>query len=967
MPTATTAPCEFASGAWTQTYSPSIVCMVVGQTSSDRTVGVASGPTLTYTCLGRPGGAGEVPGRPVAALSCRVMSDAPPPTHQPLPILATKLFAPPPRERLVHRSRLAVLLDGAPECNLTLVSAQAGAGKTTLVAEWARRRGCPTAWLSLDEGDGDVERFLAYLVAAVRSVAPEVGTGALALLAMPQAPPAEVVLTSLINELAASPTELTLVLDDYHLIDSIPVDAALAFLVEHLPRQLHLVVATRQDPALPLARLRACGRLHEVRAADLRFTNEEAAGFLNEVMGLDLSAEEVEALEARTEGWIAGLQLAAVSVRGRDDAAAFIKSFTGSHRFVLDYLVQEVLSRQPQDVQGFLLATSVLDRMCGPLCEAVAGAGEPSGQSTLEALDRGNLFLVALDSERRWYRYHHLFRDLLRKRASDALGPVRLAELHVRASQWFEAGGLDLEAFEQAAAGGDVGRAERLIEGRGLPLYLRGAIGPIIRWLSTLPKATLDARPSLYATYATVLLGSGRTTGIEEMLRAAEGAVGPEPLDEASRDLLGRIASTRALLAVSHHDIETAIAQTRRSLDLLSPSNLPFRTGSLGLLAYAWQFKGERAASRGAYVEALGGARASRSTINEIMALLGLGRLQEQDNELSEAAETHRQALEAAEGLPFPVVSEAFSGLARIHYQWNELDAAEQALDRATPLARLLENTDRAVVCEIIAAQIAAARGDLPEAAAILARADDAVRSHGFHMQGPDVVAARILLMLRMGDVAGAAALAEGGEGPPLPRSLARVYLAKGDARGAVAVLEAFQDQVREKAWVDAQLEATVLLALAFDAAGDRERALASLAEALAMAEPGGFVRLFLDEGVPMANLLAEAMSAGLRPGYVDRLLSAFEAAEAGAVADDRARIAGGARLEAAVETLSRRELEVLALIAEGLTNQEIAARLFLSLHTVKVHVRNIAGKLGAANRTQAVALARGRGLLPDR
>ena len=474
----------------------------------------------------------------------------------PAPLLTTKLYLPPLRLRSVPRPRLVERLnDGLAAGNrLTLVSAPAGFGKTTLVGEWVAGCGRPVAWLSLDEGDSDPGRFLAYLVAALQTVAPGIGDGVLAVLGSPQPPPLEAMLTLLLNELATIPSDVVLVLDDYHVLDARPVDDALAFLVEHLPPQVHLVIATREDPALPLARLRARGQLTELRAADLRFTPSEAAAFLNQVMDLDLSADEIAALDARTEGWIAGLQLAAISLQGRDDAAGFIRSFAGSHRFVLDYLLEEVLQRQPDSVQAFLLRTSILDRLCGPLCDAVLLDASATGQATLEHLERANLFLVPLDNERRWYRYHHLFADLLRQRRQQTtLSSGGVDDDHLRASEWYEANGLEIEAFQHAAAGHDVERAERLIEGRGMPLHFRGALVPILHWLESLPTTVFDARPSLWVTYASVLLSSGQKTGVEPKLQAAERALQDARTDDRTRDLVGRIASVRAFLVWGPH------------------------------------------------------------------------------------------------------------------------------------------------------------------------------------------------------------------------------------------------------------------------------------------------------------------------------------------------------------------------------------------------------------------------------
>jgi LuxR family maltose regulon positive regulatory protein len=433
-----------------------------------------------------------------------------------MPILATKLYMPRLRPNVVSRPRLLERLNEGLHRNLTLISAPAGFGKTTLVSAWVQGLERPTAWLSLDEGENDLTAFLTYLVAALQMIAPNIGAGVLGALHSPQPPPVESILTTLLNDLATIPDHFILILDDYHVLDAKPVDQALTYLVEHQPPQMHLVIATREDPQLPLARLRGRGHLTELRATDLRFTLSEAAKFLNLVMGLDLSAEDIAALERRTEGWIAGLQLAALSMLGHEDATSFIQAFTGSHHFVLDYLLEEVLGQQDVRVQTFLLRTSILDRMTGPLCDAVLMDTSSSGQATLEYLERANLFIVPLDNERQWYRYHHLFAELLRQRLHattvSSTGDERnlIAEMHLRASAWYEGHSLELEAFQHAVAAQDIESATRLVEGKGIPMYFRGAVAPVLSWLKSLPTMELDARPSLWVIYASVLLFVGQ-------------------------------------------------------------------------------------------------------------------------------------------------------------------------------------------------------------------------------------------------------------------------------------------------------------------------------------------------------------------------------------------------------------------------------------------------------------------------
>ena len=447
-------------------------------------------------------------------------------------ILATKLYVPEPPPRSVQRAHLIERLDEGSDHHLTLVSAPAGFGKTTAITTWVAGCGRPVAWLSLDAGDRDPARFMAHLIAALQTIRPHIGHSVLEALVSPQPPLMDAILTVVLNDIAAIPERFILVLDDYHVVDARTVDDAVTFLLEHLPPQMHLVISTREDPQLPLARLRARGQMTELRTTDLRFSPADATAFLNDVMGLQLAEADVSALESRTEGWITGLQLAAISMRGRDDATGFIASFTGSHRFVLDYLVEDVLQQQPERVQAFLLRTSILDQLCGPLCDAVVGDPAMPGRETLAYLERVNLFLVPLDDERRWYRYHHLFAELLRQRLQQSLSGTDSAdvpEYHARASAWFEAHGHEIDAFQHAAAAHDIERAQRLIAGQGVPIYVRGGTTQVLQWLESLPTAVLNAKPALWVTWATVLLVAGYITRVEPTLQAAEAALATCP------------------------------------------------------------------------------------------------------------------------------------------------------------------------------------------------------------------------------------------------------------------------------------------------------------------------------------------------------------------------------------------------------------------------------------------------------
>jgi LuxR family maltose regulon positive regulatory protein len=863
------------------------------------------------------------------------------------PILATKLFIPPPPPRVVLRPRLVERINEGLHRKLTLISAPAGFGKTTLLSAWVAGSDRRVAWLSLDAGDNDPTRFLIYLVAAVRTISPTIGEALLGVLQAPQPPPTESFLIALLNEIATTPDDLVLVIDDYHVIDAAAVDTAFAFLLEHLPPKMRLVIATREDPQLPLARLRGGGHLSELRVTDLRFTPSEAAGFLNQAMGLSLASEDIATLETRTEGWIAGLQLAALSLQGHPDATAFIQSFTGSHHFVLDYLLEEVLQRQSESVQTFLLRTSILDRLCGPLCDAVLGDVTGSGQATLEYLERANLFLVPLDNERRWYRYHHLFADLLRQRLHQT-STWSVTELHARASQWFEDHGLEIQAFQHAAAANDVERAERLIEGQGVPLQFRGAGAPVLSWLESLPTPVLDARPSLWVTYATALFFSGRHTAVEQKLQAAEAAMSE---GTQHRDLVGRIASIRATLGIIQHDVETIITQSRRALEYLHPDNLPIRTAATYTLGYAHQLQGDRAAASQAFTKVIRISKSFADSIYTVAATLSLGQIQEADNQLSRATRIYNHVVQLAGDPPRTIASEAHLGLARICYEWNDLQAALRHGQYCLQLTRKVDGVDTFVSYAVFLARLRLAQGDLPAAVAILDEAEEFLRRHDFVFRMPDVAAAQVLALLRQGDLAAAAQLAETHE---LPISLARAHLAAGDTSAALALLEPWRSRVEAKGWADERLKVMLLQAVVLQAQGTRDEAVQLLLEALALAERGGFVRSFVDEGAPMADLLSAAAARGRMPDYIGRLLAVFEA---GSHKPDHTSS------RPLIEPLSPRELEVLRLITQGLSNHEIGERLFLALDTVKGHNRKIFGKLQVQRRTEAVARARELGM----
>ena len=895
------------------------------------------------------------------------------------PLLETKLYVPPLRPELVLRPRLVERLNAGLHRKLTLLSAPAGFGKTTLLSEWIAGCERPVAWLSLDVGDNDLARFLAYLVGALQTVEGRVGQGLPVAAQSPGLINVEPILTTLLNEIASLPGGLALVLDDYHAIESAPIDDAITFLLGHLPPQMHLVIATRTDPTLPLSRLRARGQLTELRADDLRFTAVEAAAFFEQATCLSISSSDVHTLERRTEGWITGLQLAAVAMHGieqPEQIARFVHSFGASHRYVIDYLVDEVLDQQTPQVQAFLLRTSILDRMTASLCdalcfgvdettsgcEATVVASQVDSQVLLERLEAANLFLIPLDGERSWFRYHHLFADLLRQRFQQQQ-PDRVAELHIRASGWYERNGLEVEALHHAAAAGDFARAARLVEGDGSPLYHRGAVTPVLNWLSSLPASLLDANPSLWVMYAEVSMTSGQPASAESKYRAAEAALRDAKQDADTRDLLGRIANGRAGLAGLQHQPERIIALSRRALDLLHPKNLAIRAAAGLNLGYAYRLQGNLAAANQVLTEAIANGETAGHIIVTLLATICLGDIQVAQNRIRHAAQTYQRALEQAGEQPIPYAGEAHLGLAQILYEWNDLDRAQHHGERGLQLTRQIEHTDKPIACEVFLARLKLAQGDVAGASALLEEASQSAQQHHLAACMPDVAATQVLVLLHQGDLATAAQLAQAHD---LPIGRARVHLAQGDAAGALVELEPHRRQMEAQGWQAETLKAMVLQAIALHrmqhAPHGAQDAVQLLGRALALAEPGGLIRTFVDEGASMAQLLRLAAARGMTPGYTAKLLAAFAAEEQQSAGESCP--VPPLPSQPLVEPLSPRELEVLQLVAQGLSNREIGDRLFLALATVKGHNRRIYAKLQVQRRTEAVARARELGLL---
>src|SRR5499427_8461815 len=905
-------------------------------------------------------------------------------------LVATKFHV--PRAGFVPRPRLLARLAQGVDRGLTVVCTPAGFGKTTLLGDWARRSRRPAAWLSLDTGDNDPARFWRYVAAALNRARPGTCAPLEALLRGPQQPPLEAMVTALINELTSLPGggEIALVLDDYHLIEASPVHDSVTFLLERRPPGLWLILASRADPPLPLARLRARGQLAEPRADDLRFTLEETAAFLREATGRDLPTLLVATLQDLTEGWAAGVQLASLSLQGHADPAGFVATFAGSHRYVLDYLSEEVLARQPEEVVRFLLETSVLDRLCGPLCDAVTG--RTGGQAMLEALERANLFLVPLDDERRWWRYHHLFASLLRTRLANEQ-PERVPELHRRAAAWHEEHGSADEAVQHALAAGEPNWAARLVERHVEGLLQRSEGATVRRWLSALPAASVRARPRLCLAQTITAVVGGQLEAVEPLLADAErafAATGDEPHQPSTARAMSVLANVpasiaflRAELARLRGDAARAVSCDQQAMAHLGEEDWLLRSMVAWNLAVADWLRSRLKEAEHALAEVV----AERATTGEsyfiVRAGYDLGQVQRAQGRLDAALRTYRQGLEAATeaGHQLPTAGIAHVGLAEVLYEQDELTAAHEHATQGVALCRPLAYTQPLATGLALLARIRQAQGDAAGALDAIGEAGQVELSPQLAPLHNPVPAWRARLLLSNGEVAAAARWAsERGLGPDDELSypweaeylvLARVLLAERTYDRALRLLERLHAQAAAQQRTGSIIELSALRALALAACGDQAAALASLAGALILAAPEGYVRVFADEGAPMARLLGrlaaaertrQAGPADVIPlQYLDRLALAFQPGSARPAPRTTRHTAAGA---GPAEPLSARELEVLALLAAGKSNQQIADELVVVLDTVKKHVGHILGKLGAANRTQAVARARALGLL---
>jgi LuxR family maltose regulon positive regulatory protein len=917
-----------------------------------------------------------------------------------VPILATKLYIPPSRPGIVPRLRLIERMNEglATGCKLTLISAPAGFGKTTLVSEWIASCGRPVAWLSLDEGDSDPVRFIICLIASLQTIKAGIGESLLAALQSHQPSSTEAILTALLNEISAIPENFLLILDDYHSIDSQPVDQALAFLVEHLPPQMHLVIATREDPSLPVARLRARNQLTELRASDLRFTPVEAADFLNRMMRLDLSSGDVAALEARTEGWIAGLQLAALSIQGGEDSARFIQAFTGSHRHVLDYLVEEVLQQQPEPIRNFLLQTSILDRFCAPLCNAVTERED--SKEILDILEHRNLFIIPLDDRRQWYRYHRLFADVLQTHLTEAQ-PDRVTALHSRASEWYEKNGLPHDAIRHALVAKEFARAADLVESAFPITNFNRQFATLLGWLKALPDEVVRVRPVLCFGYALASMSCGENESVESRLRDAErwlntGEQSEVPLDgtrpelsrrmivvdeEEFRRLPGMIALTRGGQALGRGDMPATEKYARRALDLAPEKDYLMLGGAasqIGLVAWT---NGDLDTARRMTAEGLENLQLGGNISPAIGCAITLTDIQVTQGYLHEAMTTYEGGLKLAtekDASVLPGAADMYVGMSVLHYEHNDLKTAMQCLLTSQSLGELAGMPQNPYRWRAAMARIKQAQGDLDSALQLLEEAER-VYDGNFSPNVRPVATRKVRVWLAQGRLsealnwARAQGLTDENELSYLREfdhiTLARVLIAryKTDRRednlhAALGLLARLLGAAEAGGRNGSMIEILILQALAHQAQGDQPRALGSLERALTLAEPEGYIRSFVDEGEAMRSLILDFRFAieksahnGVHPlfSYIAKLLSAFPQPIATA---SKSKIKN---LNSEIlEPLSERELEVLKLLRSELSGPEIAGQLMVSLNTLHTHTKNIYSKLRVNNRRAAVRRA---------
>ncbi len=898
-----------------------------------------------------------------------------------LPLLSTKFNVPPAGAKIIHRQRLLRILDESlgQNASLTLVCGPAGYGKTTVVSEWLRTsqqiRPDQFAWLTLERGDDDLTRFLTYFVTALQRIRPGIGASLLKLLQTHKPSPVPILATLLINELSEIPGRFFLVLDDYHLLTAEAIQNFMAFLVDHQPPQMCLVLVTRADPALPLARLRARGQLVELRQEELCFLPGEVTEFANQTMELALAPEQLAFLTQKTEGWVSGLQLAAVSLRTMQDRSAFFRAFSGEHEFIADYLTDEVLAHLPEHICSFMLQTSLLERLSAPLCEAVTG--QSNAQVIIEQLMDANLFIVPLDSQHAWYRYHNLFADLLRKRLQSTQAEM-VAELHSRASRWFEQNGLPDLAIEHAIAGRDFEQAARLIEGVAERLLMYGEAASLLRWLEALPEEQVLAQPLLGSLYGIALILRARPIRLVASLI--------EKMTNSSNlgEFQGEKNMLLALLAVHQGDPTRAIQLSEKALQQLPPEHPFFRSLAADTLGMGYTLAWDIPAATRAFELVVEISNQSENVMMAIMALTNLSGLRYIQGQLRTAIATCHQILDMANqriGSQTPMLGKTLFNLGEMLREQGDLDTA---LDYLLDAVRMMEVFSEIglPVANLGVARVYLNKHDWQAAQLYIDKArQQAQATQSILMDDRLAEAMQTRLCLARGEVDQAAQWAHGRgflDRPPAEifaeasrnaayyevfqgecMVLVRLLLAQRQPEQALELIALLQNLIEKRKNQRRLIEVLALKALALHQKGELDQALQTLGKALSQAEPEGYLRTFVDEGEAMARLLYQAAAHGIFPAYVGRMLAVL--------AEENQSLKPSRRpsSEALIEPLSERELEVLCLIAEGLSNREIAQRLYISLSTVKGHTSNVFGKLGVKNRTQAIARARSLGLLP--
>ncbi len=882
-------------------------------------------------------------------------------------ILPTKLFAPPLHPGLIFRKRLIEQLNISSQHKLTLVSAPAGYGKTTLISSWLHETVIPSTWFSLDEGDNDPIRFFQYFITSLQKLIPDLGMDLTGMLQVAQPPSFDVLMNIVINEITRQTSPFIIVLDDFHVISSQPVVDMVLFLLEHMPPNMHLVLLSRTDPIFPLSRLRVRNQLIDIRADQLRFTREEIAIFLNEIMKLRISTEDLGAIEVRTEGWIAGLQLAALSMQNCQDIHGFISAFTGSHYYVMDYLIEEVLKLQPPNISTFLLQSSILKRLCGPLCEAVIGV-DPTcpvdGQTTLETLEQMNLFLIPLDDERHWYRYHHLFSDVLNRRLEHQF-PHLLPELNRRASEWYEQNGFISEAIQYALAAGNQTRAAQLIEDNGCYLLMSGEVSTLLNWTSAIEFQT-DAHPWLAIQKAWAQALTGNLDQVETTLKAPEQLLSSLESSIEVRTMQGTIAAARAHCANSQRDTRSAAEYAHEALRLLpdcSSISQSIRSVATSVLGDASWVNGNLEDAKRAYNEAIRIGQDANNLQTVILANSNLADVLMEQGQLHQAAKIFIDSLQMAirpDGQRSPLACRIYIGLTRLFYEWDQLDEASQYIHNCIDLCQQWGDIDQITEAYAMLARLEESRGLQEQSRDAMQEVELLVGGSSFSLRRsmlamPDL----IHVWLAQGNVDKPSQFIQKGglsvndefsyRQEPEYMILLRVLMAQKDYQTVLFLSKRLLQQAEKAGRIGLVIEILILQSLAYQGNKDTESALAVLERALTLAKPEGYVRIFLDEGEAMTKLLCQVQSRQPGTGYAADLLSR--------IGKNTGMTQPSMRLLA--EPLTIREVEVLTLIKGGCSNQDIAERLVISLPTVKRHISNIYTKLGVESRTQAVAFGK--------